>query len=507
VYTPPRVAAALSRWAVRSAREVVVDPACGAGVFLAAVRARLVDLGAGQPQCIGVDIDAATAAQAGAVCADFFGWVGSAQQVDAVVGNPPFIRSHLFPEDSRALAFAAMRRMGLCPSRLMSTWAPFLALGCGLVKPGGRLAMVVPEELLAVGYADELRQFLLRHFHRVTVCFPPGSIFPAVQQAVVLLLCEREQSGATGLFTAEFSALEEGLTEPSPPSLPWTWNGKWTHLFLSPRERSEIEALRAELAWQPFSAYGRVEVGVVTGDNDYFLLDRPAAARFARRHLVPILAAARDLRGIRFGAGDFARLLAENRPAFLLHVAEPLDELSEAERAYVDSGQRQGVAERYKCRIRRPWYAVPGVRACHAVLLRQAGEMPRLVHLAKRCTTTDTLHRVTWRRPRDGKRHTAGFMNSWTLLAAELTGRSYGGGVLELMPGEANRLPLPPPLPALDAVFDEADTLVRAKQLSAAVEAVDGVVLSRRLDGRRRRDLRQTLAKLIARRTTRSRQV
>ena len=34
VYTPPRVAAALTRWAIRSSSDTVLDPSCGEGVFL-----------------------------------------------------------------------------------------------------------------------------------------------------------------------------------------------------------------------------------------------------------------------------------------------------------------------------------------------------------------------------------------------------------------------------------------------------------------------------------------
>ena len=34
VYTPPRVAAALTRWAVRTSSDAVLDPSCGEGVFL-----------------------------------------------------------------------------------------------------------------------------------------------------------------------------------------------------------------------------------------------------------------------------------------------------------------------------------------------------------------------------------------------------------------------------------------------------------------------------------------
>jgi adenine-specific DNA-methyltransferase len=186
VYTPPRVAAALTRWAVRSSEDCVLDPACGEGVFLSAARTRLADLGARKPQCIGVDIDSKTATFSGAICSDFFKWVKNASPVDVIVGNPPFIRSHLFPEDSRILAFAEMVRLGLRPSRLMSTWSPFLALCSSKLRKNGRLAMVIPEELLHVGYAEELRRFLLTQFRRVIVCLPSRGIWH-LRKAIIAL--------------------------------------------------------------------------------------------------------------------------------------------------------------------------------------------------------------------------------------------------------------------------------------------------------------------------------
>ena len=90
VYTPPRVASTLTRWAVRSSGDAVLDPSCGEGVFLSAVRTRLSDLGARKPQCVGVDIDPETAAQAGAICSDFFAWASTAPKQDVIVGNPSF---------------------------------------------------------------------------------------------------------------------------------------------------------------------------------------------------------------------------------------------------------------------------------------------------------------------------------------------------------------------------------------------------------------------------------
>jgi adenine-specific DNA-methyltransferase len=504
VYTPPRVAAALTRWAVRAGSDAVLDPSCGEGVFLSAARTRLADLGARKMRCVGVDIDQETAAHTGAICSDFFLWAATAPKQDVIIGNPPFIRSHLFTESSRALAFPAMERLGFRPSRLMSTWAPFLAICCGLLKPTGRLAMVVPEEFLAVGYAKELRKFLLRHFRRVMVCFPAANVFPEVQQAVLLLLCESTPEGPPGLFTIGYSDLEEGNYEATHAAPAWEWNSKWSHLFLSAAERRTLNEWWPALGWLPLSEYGRVEVGIVTGDNDFFVLPGPQAERFPQEDLMPIITSARDLRGIRFGADDFREVVAQNRPAYLLNLRRPRSTLAPVERDYVKMGERQRVSQRYKCRVRQPWYAVPSVWEPDALLLRQAGDMPRLVHLEKKCAATDTIHRVSWRQPAHGPRHAVSFMNTWTLLASELTGRSYGGGVLELMPGEANQLPLPAPGEQLDAIFDAVDGMVRARDLFAAVAAIDQVVLPKQMTTVERSSLRGTLDKLIHRRKTKA---
>jgi adenine-specific DNA-methyltransferase len=461
-------------------------------------------LGARKPQCAGVDIDPETAAQTGAICADFFAWAATASQQDAIVGNPPFIRSHLFPESSRALAFTIMARMGFRPSRLMSTWLPFLAVCCGLLKPTGRLAMVIPEEFLAVSYADELRGFLLRHFRRVVVCFPDANIFPEVQQAVVLLLCENTAGAPTGLFTIGYSDLEEGNHDATQGAQPWKWNSKWSHLFLSASERRCVDHWWSEIGWKSISEYGRVEVGIVTGDNDYFILRPRDAGRFPENCLVPIITSARALRGIRFDTDDFRQVVAEDRPAYLLNLQQPRSMLAPIVRDYLDVGEREKVSQRFKCRVREPWYAVPSVWQPDAILLRQAGDMARLIHLAKKCAATDTIHRVTWKQPSRGRRHTASFMNTWTLLASEITGRSYGGGVLELMPGEANKLPIPEPLEALDGIFDEVDEKVRSRDMFAAVESVDNLVLPSRMPHCDRSLLRQILDKLIQRRKTKS---
>ena len=501
VYTPPRVAATLAQWAIRSRNDSVLDPSCGDGVFLAAARTRLADLGNPQPICLGVDIDPQAASAADAICDDFFAWVQSARSFDAIVGNPPFIRSHLFSERSRALAFEQMKYMGLHPSRLMSTWAPFVALSCKLLTENGRLALVVPEELLHVSYAAELRRFLLSRFRRVMVCLPDANLFPSVQQAVVLLLCDNCVGDPSGLLSITTTQLESGNLSLSDAAPLWSWSTKWTHLFVSQSERHAVSAAFHQLSWKPLKEYGRVEVGVVTGHNDFFILSQKEANLIGGEDFVtPILTNARDLQGIKLDTQDFRTLTQKERPAFLIDTSAPLEQLPTPLRHYLEHGIKQAVNQRFKCRNREPWYAVPSVWPADALLLRQAGDLPKLVHLTMKCASTDTIHRVRWKRPSLGKLHVVGFLNTWTLLACELLGRSYGGGVLELMPSEANNIPMPAPHTDLGNAFDATDASVRLRQFDAAIELVDEILKPADITRAEYSDTRNILAKLIARR-------
>ena len=61
---------------------------------------------------------------------------------------------------SREAAFRLIRRVGLNPNRLTNAWVPFIVASAMLLGRRGRLAMVVPAELLQVSYAAGLRRLL-----------------------------------------------------------------------------------------------------------------------------------------------------------------------------------------------------------------------------------------------------------------------------------------------------------------------------------------------------------
>ena len=78
------------------------------------------------------------------------------------------------------------------PNKLTNAWVPFVVASVVACRDGGRLGLVIPgAELMQVGYAAELRQYLIDHCSAVTVVCFKRLVFPGILQEVVLLLAEK----------------------------------------------------------------------------------------------------------------------------------------------------------------------------------------------------------------------------------------------------------------------------------------------------------------------------
>ena len=153
--------------------------------------------------------------------------------------------------------------------------------------------------------------------------------------------------------------------------------------------------------------------------------------------------------GVRFDA-------VVGSPTNFLWFDDAPNKMSSRARQYIERGEREKLHTRYKCRIRAPWFKVPSVYSTEVGMLKRCHNTPRLILNRLGAYTTDTAYRI---RTRDveGERLVGCFINPLTALSAEIEGRHYGGGVLELIPSEIERLLIPLPkgvgldLAALDA--------------------------------------------------------
>ena len=70
----------------------------------------------------------------------------------------------------------------------------------------------------------------------------------------------------------------------------------------------------------------------------------------------------------------------------------------------------------------------------------------------------------------------AAFMNVLTFAFSEVTGRSYGGGVLTFEPSETEQLPLPL-IGAENLDLNYLDSLLRTKGIESVLQITDQVLL------------------------------
>jgi len=529
-FTPPPITRFLAEWAVRSAEDRVLEPSCGEAEFLLAAGRRLRELGAGlfagetlhgiELHAPSAEIGAARVRDAGLIAditvSDFFD-IPAEPAYDVVMGNPPYIRYQDFTGESRAKALRAALRDGVRLNGLASSWAAFVVHASAFLKPGGRLALVLPAELLSVKYAAEVRRFLLRRFGSVKLVMFDELVFPDVQEEVVLLLAE----GAGPAPSFEVYQARDARDLPRVEQANWvayapTDGEKWMPAVVRPES---IEAYRAAVdsdAFETLVDWGQTYLGCVTGNNRYFTFSAKDAFRLRipseeRVRISP--PGSRHLRGLTFTNTAWQQLLRAERPCYLL-LPDP-ENPSEDSLRYIRAGEMTGIHKAYKCRIRSPWWRVPIVPVADLFLTYMDRDRPRLVTNRAGVYHLNSLYGV---RLRDERRRLGmdllplAAINSVTLLGAELVGRAYGGGILKLEPREADQLPVPSfslvraKARALRALYRRASVALREGKLVEVVSMVDQVLLSEgaRLTLAQIRDLREARSMLFGRRITRA---
>jgi adenine-specific DNA methylase len=411
-----------------------------------------------------------------------------------------------------------MAGIGLTPNRLTNIWVPFVVAAAASLRRGGRLAFVLPAELLQVTYAAQLRSFLTDRFSRIDIVACNELFFDKAEQEVVLLLAdgalpEASESNPCRVTLTEAHTVTE-IVERRPEAvladaLPKTIRHdqeKWLKYFLTEREIAFMRELRSSAVSATLAAHASVDVGVVTGKNEFFVLNREQIADLRLDpYTIPLVSRSVHLKGARIRKADWKALEAGGNRVHLLHLA-PLNgsKLAKPLETYIRSGESNAVHKGYKCSVRTPWYAVPSVWIPDGFVFRQIYDFPRMVLNQARATSTDTIHRLTCKaKPEHVIANTYTYL---TAASAEIEGRSYGGGVLELEPTEAERLLMPAKL-ATALPLDECDRMTRAGCLDDVLAENSRLVLMDAM-GLSRGDctlLRKIWTKMRNRRLARSR--
>ncbi|MBT8491777.1 MAG: N-6 DNA methylase, partial [Deltaproteobacteria bacterium] len=373
-FTPPELADLVVALATDKRPGLdIVDPTCGDGVFLE--RARL----AGGKRLRGLDIDPhAVAGARGRVegaeisCGSLFSIEPEQWMADAVIGNPPYVRqerleNHTRSDGQRCLEadwngvadkLVALGKRAdlsaLCISRMLR-----------LVKPGGRLGLVVSSALFDAGYARALWRGLEQVAAVVAIVESPDERWfsDAAVNAVVIVLergkepapfpvarlrvpIEEARAVVKGLDdlakVAEIRTAEPGRSE------------TWASLLRAPSAWFEFERVCGD-ALVPLSEIASIKRGMTSGANDVFYMSRTKAEELALEPevLAPLVRSPRE------ASAESIVIEPDGTPSVALVVPDVEDARQRYPIAWQYLMSYSEAAERPTLRARSPWWSLP----------------------------------------------------------------------------------------------------------------------------------------------------
>lgn len=519
-YTPQNIAKFLIDRTVDRPNLSIMEPSCGDGVFL-----QLLDEHQFKAGCI-LAIEHSTEEYEkcltfkkpgyNVINSDFFRYFNSSDlknKFDVVLGNPPYIRYQYFEKDQREEVIKIYKNLNLKFNKLTNIWVPFVVASVLSLNDTGKIGMVLPAELLQVKYAEQLRLFLTNNLNKITIFTFKELIFPNVEQEVILLLGEKFKSDKDGIINIielnnanELENYTYNLNGTTYKSIDHT-KEKWTRYFLSNEELRFLKKVSKK--FEKLSHYCDIDVGIVTGANKYFVVNEYTLKTHRLRPIaIPLVGRTNHIPSFIFTKSDLEENIGKNRSSYLLDFSRvPNGEYNTEFYDYIRLGEVSGIHNRYKTSIRNEWYKIPSIWKSVGFFLRRIHTFPKIVVNDGGAYTTDTMHRIKIKDNYDIASLAFCFLNSVSFIYAELMGRSYGGGVLELPPNEAEEILIPyfridkKQLEDIDALYRET------KDIEKVLDITDEIILKQKLGftDSELEKVRKIWKKLRQRRLTRSR--
>ncbi|CAN2041056.1 adenine-specific DNA-methyltransferase [Candidatus Magnetomoraceae bacterium gMMP-15] len=360
-----------------------------------------------------------------------------------IIGNPPYIKGSLLSEKQIELCKNIHQKAGLAKQKINNIWTAFVIGSIKILKNNGMLSLILPADLLQVKYAEEIRNFLEKEFHSIEIFTLDKSIFPDINQQTIILFAFKKVKTKKGTFFYSITDITQNEYKLISSNGLMINQSKWTHYNLTSKEIKLLNKINGKLP--RISDFVDSSPGIVTGANNYFILSESTVKEYSLEKLVvPIIQKGSFVNGsIDFSKRDFKELVKQSKPAYLLSLNGKEKKHIKLEQ-YLKNGINLRINKRYKCSRRKNWYAVPNSSTPpDGFFFKRSHLYPKIVKNKANIYVTDAAYKIQMKTDYNIESLIFSFYNIITLIFAELTGRKYGGGVLELTPNEFKNLPIP----------------------------------------------------------------
>lgn len=497
-YTPTLLAKKITEYFKDDAKlKTILEPSCGDGVFIDALLQEKFMKGI--RKIVGIEIERSETEKLCKkfsdhknICilnADFFDFYKQKHKqnkYDLVLGNPPYIRYQYLTESQREEMSEILKSHGMKSNKLINAWVGFIVACIHLLSENGKIAFVVPAEILQVAYAEDLRSFLSKELSNITILAFKNLVFPNIEQEIVVFIGEKT-SAQKGIRIVELTDLQDldiAAVKKNEFQQFSNMQEKWTKYFTSKKETDVIVAVRNDPRFQRLSDCALINVGITTGNNKYFSIDKKTVKEYDLESIsLPLVGRSSHTNSVYFNKSDWQKNATEGKNAYLVNFPKvPADLYSEKQKAYIQLGEEKKCNIGYKCSIRECWYHIPSVWISEAFFLRRSNLYPKFVLNCCNAVSTDTMHRIKFYDGFEPERIVLSYYNSISFAFTEICGRSYGGGVLEILPGETGNICLPKldfiPIETVRTLLKDVDRIIRENEnIEKALDLTDKKIL------------------------------
>ena len=467
-YTPQNLADFVTKWVLGCHPNAILEPSCGDGAFFQSLDNNHFDK---SKKIVGFELLDTEVQKSNELCrklnfenyiineGDFLKWANSELNnprslFEGIIGNPPFIRYQFLAKPFQAHIEKIFKQLNLKFTKHTNAWVPFVLSCISILKEGGRLGMIIPSEIINVMHSQALRSYLNEVCSKIVIIDPREIWFTETLQGAVILLAQKknilsEHSYGVAIRSVNgFDFLQQNVETFFNESVAIkgkTIAGKWTKAVLEQNELDLIDKFTHHPLVYPFDDIAKVDVGIVTGANNFFLVDDDTVNKYELHNYVrPMFGRSQHCQGVIYNNHQHMINRSKGLPTNFVYIQEEFENLPQPIQNYIRLGEAQKLHTRYKCRIRHPWYTVPSVFTRKVGMLKRAHQTPRLIFNELEAYTTDTAYRIETKGLLE-ETLTFCFLNPLTAIFSEMEGRSYGGGVLELVPSEIRKLFIPIP--------------------------------------------------------------
>lgn len=498
-YTPDRLSAVITEWAIDNIESNVLEPGFGGCGFLLAAKVHLEKLGQTQPHAhiYGCDIDEAAfghlrqvfdaePSEARFPKVDFLrtvpGKTWEGRRFRVALGNPPYVAYQAIGEKRNEYQRILARSGWTGLSARASLWAYFVLHALSFLESGGRIAWVLPGSLLRANYARYVKEVIATRFAKAALFHVHERLFsPAgAQEETVILVADGFDKGASTL--QDYSV--EHVDDLSQALRNWQASGQVTGARSAATYSRDLLDAFATLPTTTLGDVLTARIGLVTGDNKYFLFS-PSRARETKirlSSLTPLVSKGAMARGLSFTRRDLDRAHDADCSCYLLSVPHfPAPQVGV--NRYLETFPKERIATVSTFQKRARWHqpADDNVPDAFWPVMRDLG--PKLILNPMRLHCTNTLHRIFFKPGINQRRRKVVaicLQSTFAQLYAELSGRSYGSGVLKHEPRDVEHIRIPWPEVTnarhTDETFKAIDRALRENRGADVMRLADAFV-------------------------------